>query len=238
MANKTIYLTEAQMQMICEEAMLCEALRGTDIRTAIQKAVKYIKNGAKIATVLLALYGAYNIVSPQQKAELRQEVEAALQAKDNNMESQWKKVPYAVHATVYNAEPRQCNADCAHTASMFRLNLSDVYSHRIIAMERTFMAKLGLKYHDVVYVKGTGKYDGVWQIEDTMNKRFAGQNKIDFLVPKSFGLDQWFDAELYVLKDSSERDTIKRENNLAPQLDKASFEKQNSLIKAGKFKTT
>lgn len=235
---KTVYLTEAQMRMICEEEMLQEALRGTDLKSAIQKAVRYIKTGAKVATVLLALYGAYNIVSPQAKQEIAQEVQAALEQKDNKMEDTWVKAPYAVHATVYNAVPAQCNKDVGHTASMFRLNLSDVYSHRIIAMERTFMQKLGVKYGDVVYIDGTGKYDGVWQIQDTMNKRFAGQNKIDFLVPKSFGLDQWFDVNIYTLKNPSDKDTVKSENNLAPQMDKSSFEKQNTLIKAGKFKTT
>ena len=74
-----------------------------------------------------------------------------------------------------------CSDDFTYTASMFKLNIEDVYSHKIIAMERTFMSNLGLKYGDVVMIEGTGKLDGVWQIQDTMNKRFAGRKKNRFI---------------------------------------------------------
>ena len=103
--------------------------------------------------------------------------------------------------TVYNAIPEQCNADFGHTASMFRLNLNDVLSQRVIAMERTFMSRLGLKYGDVVYLEGVGEYDGVWQIQDTMNKKYAGQRKIDILVPNHIKGGLWKNVKIYTLKD-------------------------------------
>ena len=101
---------------------------------------------------------------------------------------------------------------------MFRLNLNDVLSHRIIAMERTFMKELGLAYGDVVKIEGTGKWDGVWQIQDTMNKRFAGQHKIDILVPNNIKLGQWNNIKLYVLKDKSL--TSNYRSQMAPQIKK------------------
>lgn len=118
----------------------------------------------------------------------------------NNL-GRWKTVSSDVIATVYNAVPAQCNNDVQHTASMFKLNLSDVLSQRVIAMERTFMKELGLKYGDVIYIEGTGKWDGPWQIQDTMNKRFAGMHKIDILVPRNIRTGKWSDVRISVPAD-------------------------------------
>ena len=125
-------------------------------------------------------------------AKVEQAIENRKSCEFNAEEGKWEKNPAAwsevsndALATVYNAVPSQCNNDVLHTASMFKLNLGDVLSQRVIAMERTFMKELGLKYGDVVYVEGTGKWDGPWQIQDTMNKRFAGMHKIDILVPSN-----------------------------------------------------
>lgn len=128
---------------------------------------------------------------------------------------EWILVSENVEGTVYNAVPEQCDSDCLYTASMFRLNLDDVYSHRIIAMERTFINHLGLKYGDVVKVEGTGVFDGVWQIQDTMNKKYAGRQKIDFLVPNNIKTGKWGNIKLYVLTNKENTDIYKY--NMAPQ---------------------
>jgi hypothetical protein len=145
----------------------------------------------------------------------------------------WELADTKTIATVYNAIPAQCNGDFGHTASMFRLNLENVLSQRVIAMERTFMKKLNLKYGDVVYITGTGKWDGVWQIQDTMNKRFAGQHKIDILVPNDIKLGSWENVNLYVLKDKSLTDSYK--SQMAPQVSKEESKRQVAAMKA-KFK--
>jgi uncharacterized cupin superfamily protein len=113
----------------------------------------------------------------------------------------WKLVSDDTLATVYNAVPQQCNGDVVHTASMFKLNLANVLSQRVIAMERTFMKELGLKYGDIVYVEGTEKWDGPWQIQDTMNKRFAGMHKIDILVPRNIRTGKWDGVKISVPAD-------------------------------------
>lgn len=132
---------------------------------------------------------------------------------DTKVVGDWKLASDGVTATVYNAVPEQCNKDYENTASMFRLNLNNVLSHRIIAMERTFMQSLGLKFGDVVKIEGTGKYDGVWQVQDLMNKRFSGQKKIDILVPKTTKYGKWDDVKLYTLIDKSK--TYKYKNDMA-----------------------
>jgi uncharacterized cupin superfamily protein len=150
--------------------------------------------------------------------ETKEEVLSAVNnmPEETNQMADWKLVDNKAIATVYNAVPAQCNGDFGHTASMFRLNLNDVLSQRVIAMERTYMQKLGLKYGDVVYIEGTNGYDGVWQIQDTMNKRFAGQHKIDILVPNNIKYGSWDNVNLYVLKDKSLTDSYRSE--MAPQI--------------------
>lgn len=132
--------------------------------------------------------------------------------------SEWILIAENVEATVYNAVLEQCDGDPLYTASMFRLNLDDVYSHRIIAMENTFRKSLGLKFGDVVKVEGAGKWDGVWQIQDSMNPRFAGRKKIDFLVPENIKYGKWNTVKIYCLTDK-ENTTIYK-NNMAPQAKK------------------
>ena len=132
-------------------------------------------------------------------------------------DGKWVLVANEVEATVYNAVPSQCDDDPTYTASMFRLDLNDVYSHKIIAMERTFMRRLGLKYGDVVKIEGTGRWDGVWQIQDTMNTRFIGKKKIDFLVPKHVQHGKWNDVKIYSLINKEDTDIYKY--HMAPQVE-------------------
>ena len=136
----------------------------------------------------------------------------------NNDTDEWKLISENVEATVYNAVPEQCDETPIYTASMFRLDTTNVYSHRIIAMERTFMSDLGLNYGDIVKVEGTGKWDGVWQIQDTMNKKYAGRKKIDFLVPNHIKYGKWSNVKLYILIDKEKTNLYK--NNMAPQAKK------------------
>ena len=108
----------------------------------------------------------------------------------------WLLISATTTATVYNATPEQCGSHPTITASGRRIE-GDVSDLRILAMERTMMARHGIAYGDTVLVKGTGIYDGEWVVEDTMNRRFAGQDKIDFLVPSDVRLGKWDNVEIY-----------------------------------------
>ena len=93
-----------------------------------------------------------------------------------------------VSATCYNAVVKQTNKDVSHTASMFDLDLDNPYLHRIVAISRDLESK-GFHMGDIIMVCGTGVYDGLWIINDRMNKRFF--NKIDFLVNTCMTTDRW-----------------------------------------------
>lgn len=99
-------------------------------------------------------------------------------------------------ATIYHAVPAQCNADVTHTASMMAIDPEKAGQYRILAMERTMMAQYGIAYGDTVLVRGTD-HDGLWRVEDTMNKRFKGKHKIDFLVSTDLKTGYWKNVRVY-----------------------------------------
>ena len=218
---KQIILTESQFNTLMESHIIIESIFEassiSEFKREIKKLIRrLLLTGMSVAAIISMINNycdSHNIPD-----ETKKEVLSAVNdmPEETNPMADWKLVDSKTIATVYNAVPAQCNGDFGHTASMFRLNLNDVLSQRVIAMERTYMQKLGLKYGDVVYIEGTGKYDGVWQVQDTMNKRFAGQHKIDILVPNNIKYGQWDNVNLYVLKDKSLTDSYRSE--MAPQI--------------------
>ena len=208
-----VILTEQQVtKLLCEEALMESVFHKGMSFNEILSAVKMLgKKGLLTASIILNIVLMFGLNNAQRKAiENVAAVEQAIEERKsacefNAVDGKWEKNPDAWQevsndalATVYNAVPSQCNNDVVHTASMFKLDLDDVLSQRVIAMERTFMEELGLKYGDVVYVEGTGKWDGPWQIQDTMNKRFAGMHKIDILVPNNIKTGKWSDITISI----------------------------------------
>lgn len=226
---KQVILTESQFHTLIESQVIIESIfEVSSVREFKQEVKKLIRRmllaGMSVAAIITMInnYCDEKHIPEETKNEVLAMVNDVPEEKDEMAD--WKLADNRTTATVYNARPSQCNNDFGHTASMFRLDLYNVLSQRVIAMERTFMAKLDLQYGDVVYIKGTGKYDGVWQVQDTMNKRFAGQHKIDILVPDNIRYGQWDNVELYVLKDKSMTDTYRSE--FAPQVSKAESKRQ------------
>ena len=112
----------------------------------------------------------------------------------------WILISSCTTATVYNATTEQCGDNPLLTASGRVIVPEMVAESRIMAMERTMMERCGVAYGDTVLVKGAGMYDGEWVVEDTMHPRFAGQDKVDFLVPSDVKLGKWEGVEVYKRK--------------------------------------
>ena len=208
-----LFLTEQQLaSLLCEEALMESIFhKGMTFSEILDAAKKLAAKGVLTASLIMNIVLAFSLNSAQKHAlenisKIEQSVENKRKSCEfNAAEGKWEKNPAAwsevsndALATVYNAVPAQCNNDVVHTASMFKLDLGNVLSQRVIAMERTFMKELGLKYGDVVFVEGTGKWDGPWQIQDTMNKRFAGMHKIDILVPNNIRTGKWNGVKISV----------------------------------------
>lgn len=127
----------------------------------------------------------------------------------------WTLLAQDVITTVYHAVPAQCNADCLHTASMMVVHPDRLETQRILAMERTMMKQYGIRYGDIVKIEGTGRYDGVWQVQDTMNKRFAGQHKIDLLIPVGAAMGKWTNVAIYKAADKDTADKYSRQMKIS-----------------------
>jgi 3D (Asp-Asp-Asp) domain-containing protein len=84
-----------------------------------------------------------------------------------------------VTATIYHAVEGQTDSTPDTTASMFKIDLNNPRKHNIIAVSRD-LESLGFTLGSKVKVTGAGDLDGIWNIEDRMNKRFT--KRIDFLV--------------------------------------------------------
>ena len=209
-----VIVTEEQLRkVVCEEIAGNQAMVNPRIIYAwlmrqlsmgninMEDAVKYPENfSGRLRDSLRGLVNKFLNKNQQVTSQMQADAEKQSGVWKNKY-GNWKLVSDDTLATVYNAVPQQCNNDVIHTASMFKLNLGNVLSQRVIAMERTFMKELGLKYGDIVYVEGTGKWDGPWQIQDTMNKRFAGMHKIDILVPRNIRTGKWEGVKISVPVD-------------------------------------
>lgn len=117
----------------------------------------------------------------------------------NYVESVENNVYNIQRATIYHAVPWQTNKDNLVTASGFRLNPNfDHQQYRILAVSRDLLVG-HFSYGDSVLVTGTGRFDGIWRIEDTMNVRFT--NTIDFLVDLDIRGGLYSDVKLIALNN-------------------------------------
>ena len=96
-------------------------------------------------------------------------------------------IVYIVTATVYNAVEGQCDNTPLVTSCGKNINPENPYSHRYIAVSHDLLDVF--PYGTEVVVSGTGDYDGVWVVADTMNKRFRGY--VDFLINVDMKGGKW-----------------------------------------------
>lgn len=104
-----------------------------------------------------------------------------------------------VTATIYHADPKQCNTDYLTTASLKKINPDNPQGHRWIAVSRD-LEKKGFTMGVKVCIEGAGEMDGIYTIEDRMNKRW--RNKIDFLVNKDMKYGKWENVKIYLLDEN------------------------------------
>ena len=103
-----------------------------------------------------------------------------------------------VTATIYHADPKQCNADYLTTASMKKINSKSPGSHRWIAVSRD-LEPLGFVFGAKVCVEGAGEMDGIWTVEDRMNKRW--KKRIDFLVDYDIKGGKWENVTISLVNE-------------------------------------
>jgi hypothetical protein len=87
--------------------------------------------------------------------------------------------------TIYNPSSKQCDGDPLVTASNRRINLAELQTGTIrwMALSRDMLKRWGgqLHYGDTVELHaGDKSIDGIWIIQDTMNRRFKKRGDLLF----------------------------------------------------------
>jgi 3D (Asp-Asp-Asp) domain-containing protein len=83
-----------------------------------------------------------------------------------------------VTVTTYTASTNETDSTPLITASGFKLDSLNPAKHRIIAVSRDLKNKW--KFGTRVKILNAGIYNGIYHIQDVMNKRF--KNRIDILI--------------------------------------------------------
>ena len=121
-----------------------------------------------------------------------------LNEKVKHLESLLNVEQYDVTATIYHAVRGQTDRTPHITADGTRIDTRNAGKYRYVALSRNLLARWGgpFEYGDYIIVEGcNGKYDGIWQVKDTMNERF--HNRIDFLQSKGVKLNKFDNAVIY-----------------------------------------
>ena len=97
-----------------------------------------------------------------------------------------------VTATVYHAVEGQTDSTPLITASGKKINPNNPASHKWIAVSRD-LEPLGFVFGAKVIVCGAGEMNGIWVVQDRMNKRWT--HRIDFLVNENT-IGKWEDVSI------------------------------------------
>ena len=95
------------------------------------------------------------------------------------------KISYRVTVTTYNPTKAQCDDTPNITADGTRIKPWKATSYRYVALSRDLLSRWGgpFDYGDYVILEGTGSWDGIYQVRDTMNPKWT--NRVDILTTDS-----------------------------------------------------
>lgn len=101
-----------------------------------------------------------------------------------------------VTATIYHAVPSQTDDTPFITASNKQINPDNPGMHRWIAVSRD-LEELGYTFGTQVCVENAGSMNGVWTVQDRMNKRW--KKRIDFLVNTTIKGGKWNNVKIRII---------------------------------------
>ena len=95
------------------------------------------------------------------------------------------KIAFNVTVTTYNPTRRQTDSTPNITADGTRINPRKATQYRYVALSRDLISRWGgpFNYGDYIIIEGTGKWDGVYQVRDTMNPKWV--KRVDILTTNS-----------------------------------------------------
>jgi 3D (Asp-Asp-Asp) domain-containing protein len=125
-----------------------------------------------------------------------------LQSENSSLKLKLRKYTEAgipVKVTMYQPVRRQTDSTPNILADGTRIRVREASNYKFIAVSRNLLRRFGgfLDYGDWILLRGTSHKDGVYQVRDTMNKRFV--NRIDILEGTDVDPYMFPDAEIVKL---------------------------------------
>ena len=122
-----------------------------------------------------------------------------LNEKVKNLESLLNIEQYNVTATIYHAVRGQTDKTPHITADGTRLDTRNASKYRYVALSRDLLKRWGgpFDYGDFILLKGAEDKDGVYQVRDTMNKKWV--NVVDILESKHVEPYKYMNAHIFKL---------------------------------------
>ena len=119
------------------------------------------------------------------------------------------RISYKVTVTTYNPTKAQCDNTPNITADGTKIKPWKASSYRYVALSRDLLSRWGgpFEYGDYIVIEGTVKWDGVYQVRDTMNPKWT--NRVDILTTNSkfkynnITMYKYVEEEEYLVTDNS-----------------------------------
>ena len=105
---------------------------------------------------------------------------------ENNCDLEYSnRISYKVTVTTYNPTRGQTDSTPHITADGTHFKTWKATEYRYVALSRDLLSRWGgpFEYGDYIIIEGTGKWDGVYQVRDTMNRKWT--NRVDILTTNS-----------------------------------------------------
>ena len=105
--------------------------------------------------------------------------------KDNGYCEYYEVLSFDVTVTTYNPTIHQTDSTPNETADGTIIKPWKATDYRYVALSRDLLSRWGgpFEYGDYIIIEGTDKWDGVYQVRDTMNPKWT--NRVDILTTNS-----------------------------------------------------
>ena len=109
------------------------------------------------------------------------------------------RISYKVTVTTYNPTVHQCDDTPHITADGTHFKTWKATDYRYVALSRDLLSRWGgpFEYGDYIVIEGTGSWDGVYQVRDTMNPKWV--NVVDILESKDVEPYKFTNAHIFKL---------------------------------------
>ena len=137
-----------------------------------------------VLPALIVTYHASNLID--EVWEENQTLKEQVWELQNNCDTQYtNKISYKVTVTTYNPTRGQTDSTPNELADGTKIKPWRATDYRYVALSRDLIARWGgpFEYGDYIVIEGTDKWDGIYQVRDTMNPKWT--NRVDILTTNS-----------------------------------------------------